>query len=129
MKKIALFLSALVVWMSAGLAASAVSSQQVMVGVSDAFIPSGFDTESDVFVVISGIFPNTCYTWQGAQVSRLESHLHEVRSFANVQQGICLQVLVPFQREVRLGRLAEGQHRVRFLSGDGTYLEKSFEIR
>ena len=37
-------------------------------------------------------------------------------------------VLVPFQNDVRLGKLAAGEHTLKFLSGDGTYLEKKITI-
>lgn len=102
--------------------------REVMIGVSDAYIPSGFDSNSDAYVVVSGMFPNGCYRWSKAEVSHAGKTVHEVRSFANVQPGMCLMVLVPFNREVQLGQLDSGKHTVRFLNGDGTYLEKQVVI-
>jgi len=37
-------------------------------------------------------------------------------------------VLVPFTKEIRLGKLQTGKHALRFLNGDGTYLEKSLVV-
>jgi hypothetical protein len=37
-------------------------------------------------------------------------------------------VLIPFQKDVRLGQLPTGKHILKFLNGDGTYLEKSLVV-
>lgn len=101
--------------------------KEMQIGISDAYIPGGFDSTSDAFVVAHGIFPNGCYRWARAEVTH-NGNIHEVKSFAKVQQGMCLMVLVPFTKEVPLGQLSSGNHQVRFLNGDGTYLEKSLVV-
>lgn len=134
MKKInALFMGAFIVLMGFGKYSEASIGQvpvvkDVQIGISDVYIPSGFDSNSDVFVVTSGIFPNGCYRWKGAQVADVDQFTHEVKSTASVSQGMCIMVLVPFNKEVRLGKFAVGKHTLRFLNGDGTYLEKSLNI-
>lgn len=100
----------------------------VAVGFSDAFIPSGFDSNSDTFVVASGLFPNGCYRWKEAEVNHPTPNLHEIRASATVSQGMCLMVLVPFTKEIHLGKLSVGNHAVRLLNGDGTYIEKQLRI-
>lgn len=109
-------------------AADVPAEKEVVVGVNDAYIPSGFDSTSDVFVVVNGIFPNGCYRWSRAEVAHPTTSLHEVKSVAKVSQGMCLMVLVPFTKEVRLGTIGAGEHKVRFMNGDGTYLEKGLVI-
>jgi hypothetical protein len=47
---------------------------------------------------------------------------------ATVSQGMCMMVLIPFTQEVRLGELQSGTHQLRFISGDGTYLQKTMVI-
>ena len=134
MKKMnALMMGALIVLMGFGYEAKANQSQipvvkEVQIGINDVYIPSGFDSNSDVFVVTSGIFPNGCYRWKGADVSHVDPYTHEVKSTAAVSQGMCIMVLVPFNKEVRLGKFSVGKHTLRFLNGDGTYLEKSLNI-
>lgn len=103
-------------------------SKEVMVGINDAFIPGGFNSGSDAFVVASGVFPNGCYKWSRSDVTNPSGNMHEVRSYATVQQGLCIMVLVPFNKEVRLGKLDSGTHYIRFLNGDGTYLEKQMVV-
>jgi hypothetical protein len=110
-----------------GFAAEGDTREQV-VSISDAYIPSGFDSSSDAFVVISGIFPNSCYRLRDAKVDHIGPGLHEVRAYGLVQEGLCLMVLVPFNKEVQLGRLNPGEHAIRFVNGDGTYWEKKLTV-
>ncbi len=102
--------------------------KEVAVGVTDVFVPGGFDSDADAYVVASGIFPNGCYRWKGAEVTNVDTFNHEVKSSAMVSQGMCLMVLVPFTKEIRLGKLATGNHKLKFLNGDGTYLEKNLKV-
>lgn len=104
------------------------ATKEVQIGLNSVYIPGGFDSSSDVFVVVNGIFPNGCYNWGRADVSTLDAFTHEVKSVANVSPGMCIMVLVPFQKEVRLGKFATGKHTLRFLNGDGTYFEKSMNV-
>ena len=101
--------------------------KEVLIGISDVFVPAGFDSNSEVNVVASGMFPNGCYRWGSSEVTKGDEAV-EVRSKAIVKQGMCLMVLVPFTREISLGKLGAGDHAVRFMSSDGTYLEKHIVI-
>jgi hypothetical protein len=108
--------------------AETVTSKEVQIGINSVYVPGGFDSHSDVFVVVNGIFPNGCYQWGRADVKNKDTFTHEISSIANVSQGMCIMVLIPFQKEVRLGKFATGQHNLRFLNGDGTYIEKSMIV-
>lgn len=98
------------------------------IGVSDVYVPSSFDSRSDAFVVVSGFFPHSCYKMKEAKVAHLRNNVHEVRVFADVTEGLCLTVIVPFHKEIQLGKLSPGEHTVRFLSGDGTRMERQITI-
>lgn len=100
----------------------------VTIAISDAYVPSGFDSGSDAFVVVNGLFPNTCYKWKEAVIQNPGATLHEIRSMATVSQGMCLMMMVPFTKEVQLGKLEKGNHVLRFVNGDGTYLEKQMVV-
>ena len=102
--------------------------KEVTISVTDAFIPGGFDSEADAYVVVNGLFPNGCYRWKSAEVTSAEPFNHNIRSVASVSQGMCIMVLVPFTKEVRLGKLASGTHTLKFLNGDGTFLQKTLNI-
>ncbi len=99
-----------------------------VIGVNSVYIPSGFDSASDSFVVVNGWFPHSCYKLKSATVNHVGPTLHEVTVNANVTEGLCLTVIIPFQKEVQLGKLGVGDHQVRFLNGDGTYMEKHLVI-
>lgn len=109
-------------------AAPAGTTKDVVVAVNDVFVPGGFASSADAYVVVSGIFPNSCYKWKGATQTDVTKFEHEVSSVASVSQGMCLMVLVPFSKDIRLGKLDSGSHTLRFVSGDGTFLEKTLVI-
>ncbi|MBO9667863.1 MAG: hypothetical protein J7501_13760 [Bdellovibrio sp.] len=102
--------------------------REVQIGISGVYVPGGFDSGSDVFVVVNGVFQNGCYKWKRADVVNKDNYNHVVKSVASVSEGMCIMVLIPFQKEVRLGKFAPGKHTLRFENGDGTYLEKSVNI-
>lgn len=101
---------------------------ETIVPVSDVYIPSGFDSGSDVFLVVNGWFPHSCYQLKDTRVDHIGTNLHEVRTVASVTEGLCLTVIVPFHKEVQLGKLSIGEHKIRFMNGDGTYMEKGLVI-
>lgn len=104
------------------------ASQDLIISINDAFIPSGFDTGSDAFVVISGLMPNGCYHYKGSTVKNVSTTVHEVTATATVSSGMCPMVILPYSRDVQLGKLVSGDHTVRFLNGDGTYWEKHLTV-
>lgn len=109
-------------------AEQAPTSKEVQIGINSVYVPGGFDSASDVFVIVSGIFPNGCYKWSRAEVSNKDAFTHEIKSVAAVNQGMCIMVLIPFQKEVQLGKFSAGKHTLRFLNGDGTYIEKLMDV-
>ncbi|MFN3455360.1 MAG: hypothetical protein ACK41T_10410 [Pseudobdellovibrio sp.] len=112
----------------AAVAADKPYEKEVQVGINGVFVPGGFDSSSDAYVVVNGIFQNGCYKWSRAEVSNTDEYNHEIKSIASVTQGMCIMVLVPFQKDVRLGKLSSGKHNLKFLNGDGTYLERSLVV-
>lgn len=102
--------------------------REVSIGITGAYVPGGFDSNSDAYVVVNGVFQNGCYKWKRADRVTRDEFNHEIRSIATVTPGMCIMVLVPFQKEVRLGQLPSGKHNLKFVNGDGTYLEKSLIV-
>ena len=41
---------------------------------------------------------------------------------------MCAMHMVPFQKDVDLGRLQSGQHTLRFLNSDGTYFDQLITV-
>lgn len=110
-------------------AADAPKSHEQTIGISEAYIPGGFSSDTDAYVVVSGMFPNSCYHFSRADVrDGIVAMTHEVRLYANVAEGLCLMVQVPFTQEVRLGQLERGEHTLRFVNGDNTFFERKIVI-
>ena len=105
-----------------------VQPREINAVTSEAFIPNGFGTESDAYVVVSGVFPNGCYRFKRADVDHVDATTHEVRVIATVRPGVCPRMLLPFSEEVKLGKLSLGKHAVKIVNGDGTYFEKRLII-
>lgn len=104
------------------------ASKKVVVAVMEAFIPSGFDSSAEQMVVVNGYFPNGCYSLDAVSVQHVDEFNHKVSVVANVQQGMCTMAIIPYQKEVMLGVLAKGKHKLIFPSSDDTVLEKSFVV-
>ncbi len=103
-------------------------TRELLVSPISAYVPSGFDSRSESFVVVSGMFPNSCYRIKESKVEHVGPALHEVRTMATVTEGLCLTVMIPYSKEIQLGKLSAGNHEVRFMSGDGTYFSKSIVV-
>jgi hypothetical protein len=54
--------------------------KEIVIGINDVFVPAGFDSESDAYVVVSGLFPNGCYQWKGASVKDVSTFEHQITS-------------------------------------------------
>jgi len=131
MKKLILITTALMLTnVFAAQAGQEVEMKETVVALSGAFVPGGFDSKSDVYVVVSGIFPNTCYNWQGADiVQEAGAKQVDITAKAMVAQGVpCMRVLVPFQKEVNLGQFPKGDYVLRFSNGDGTFFNEPLQI-
>ena len=128
MKKLSFALAAAVLVFSGNVFAKDGDVHEKTIPVNDVYIPSGFDSGSDAFVVVHGMFPHSCYKLKGVEVDHIGPALHEVTTRANVTEGLCLTVIIPFHREVQLGKLAVGTHKIHFMNGDETYMEKQLTI-
>lgn len=123
------FIAALV--MVAGLSANAepITIEKVIT-VNDALVPEFADKNQDVKVVVSGTFPNSCYRWSRSDVRTHSEGFQVIRSLALVTTNTnCLMVLVPFSKEINVGRLTPGEHTLRFLNGDDTWFERKLTVQ
>lgn len=124
-----IFLSALILFASfGGMAKADVPTKDVYINFSDVFVPSEQTPNKDAVVIASGMFPNSCYRMKGADVYNKSATEHEIKLMATVSQSMCLMVIVPFTKEINLGRLTSGEHTLRFTNGDDTYFERKLVI-
>lgn len=129
MLNVKLLVIGLVSIMSGTALAETITVKEVAVSVMDAYIPSDITISKEAYVVVNGLFPNSCYTLAGAEVKHLDDFNHQVRTIAKVRSGICLRVLVPYNKEISLGLLQAGEHKIKFAADDDTYFEKAMIVK
>ena len=105
-------------------------TKEVVIAINDAFVPEVVDQNSDAKIVLIGMLGNSCYRWSKAEVTDTEPLVHQVRATATVTlNAMCLMVLVPYNKEVNLGRLTPGEHTLRFVSADDTFFERKMTVK
>ena len=127
MKKTLLTIAAALMLVNQGMAAGITETEEkeLITPINNVLMSSTVKAGDEVKPVISGLFPNGCYRYSKVEIEHDNANkVHEERTYETVSQGMCLMVLVPFSREISLGAFSVGEHRVRFLNGDGTYMEK-----
>ena len=77
------------------------------------YMPIGFDNNDNVQLVAEGVFSNTCYRPGSvkAVVSEVNKTIH-LYSRAYKYDGVCLQMNVPWTKEIDLGILKSGVYKV-----------------
>jgi hypothetical protein len=82
--------------------------------VKHLYVPHGFDNNDSVEVVITGEFPNTCYTRNTVEVS-YQKELINIKVTAlepTNDNRVCAEMIVPFKEVVSLGNLQGGKYKV-----------------
>lgn len=80
---------------------------------SETYIPAGFDDNDNVQIVGEGMFKNTCYrpAPTGVQVDQ-KNKVIRLAPAAYEYQGLCLQMILPFERTIDVGILKAGNYKV-----------------
>jgi hypothetical protein len=91
----------------------------ILAPVDHLYIPKGFDSNDSVEVVVTGTFPNVCYSRNSVNVRlRGEEIDIEVTALAPEQLGklvnekFCAEMEVPFKEVISLGNLQGGDYKV-----------------
>lgn len=114
--------------LSATPARADLNPKEVDLAVNAIFVPSGFDDNDEVLVVLDGYLPSACHrlTSPVVKVDR-KSRLVTIAPRAKEFKGVCPDVAVPFTQEVKLGQLDEGNYSV--VSKDGRHRERLVVMR
>ena len=102
--------------------------RDVVVAVNDVFVPEKVEHGAEAKIILNGMFPNSCYRGARAETKDTSPTVHLLQIHATVTQTMCLMVLVPWTKEVNLGRLPAGSHTLRFVNGDETYFERTLNV-
>ena len=78
------------------------------------YIPEGFDDNDHVQIVGEGIFPNSCFrAAESDALVNLEKREIIINPKAFKYEGLCLQVLIPFEMSFHFGFLQSGSYSIR----------------
>lgn len=97
--------------------------------VDHLFIPSGFDNNDNVEVVVTGKFPNPCFSG-----NKIEVEVDNDMVFINVialpkeDKNQCEKLKVPFSERVNIGSLQAGDYKVFVNKGSASELRGDLEV-
>lgn len=90
------------------------SGDLVNVEAQYVFAPEGFDDNDETVIVLDGYLPSGCYKLTRPEYSVDEStKTINVKPMARYFDTPCIEALVPYQIEVKVGILAEGMYSVK----------------
>lgn len=87
---------------------------EVAAPIDSLFLPSGFDSNDNVEVVVAGTFPNSCYRTGRTNVT-LDQETREIKIDITAYRYLassCGEVLTPFLHTIKLGILDVGSYAV-----------------
>jgi hypothetical protein len=79
------------------------------------YVPKGFDNNDSVQVVVTGNFPNPCYSIHTTEVKIEENKIFVTVTAISPNQlnaQICADVISPFKEEVNIGLLKQGEYQI-----------------
>lgn len=82
--------------------------------VDHLFVPKGFDNNDNVEIVVTGNFPNTCYSRNKVEV-KLKDEVIDVSVTAlsvHHEKDVCEKIEIPFMENVTIGNLQAGDYKV-----------------
>ena len=84
-----------------------------------AYIPPGFDDNDHAQLVIEGVLPNNCFKVgpTDVKVDEIQKVIYVKNSFYYYKEAMCLQMQVPYEKEVDVGVIPVGQYKVIFTAG------------
>ena len=116
------------------LSSAAMAGTQIVPAPLDhLYIPAGFDSNDSVEVVVTGSFPNSCYSRNKVEV-KVKDELIDIKVTAiapaeeTLTERACAQMIVPFTEVVSVGNLQGGEYEVRVNEGAGSSLRDKISI-
>ena len=103
-------------------------SHEEVAPVTDAMVPEQTKSNEPTYVIVSGILRNGCVTYDRAFTTTMDERTLEIRVLATVTEGPCTMARKPYRREVTLGTLPAGEHKLVFVSGDGSRFERVLTV-
>lgn len=123
------FLTAMLFFSSVAIA----QPEVILAPVEHLYVPTGFDSNDSVEVVVTGNFPNTCYSRNKVEV-KVRDAIIDIKVTSLAPEGslitgrACPEMLVPFKEVVGVGNLQGGEYEIRVNADSVTSLGKKLSI-
>lgn len=90
------------------------ATEVIVAPVDHVFVPQGFDSNDSVEVVVTGNFPNTCYSRNQVDVKVVNDAIKvNISALDNTKKGKnCAQMMIPFKEVVSVGNLQGGKYSI-----------------
>ncbi len=90
------------------------STYEAVVPVDHVFTPSGFDSNDNTEVVVTGFLPNLCYQAPKSTVTVVEGKISvSVKATKKVNGlGFCANVILPYIEFIKIGVLDKGKYHI-----------------
>ncbi len=108
---------------------SKIQRETFIIEPENIFIPSGFDSNDNVQIIVNGILPNPCYKVQGIETKlNQKSKKIEIKIIgARTVGDICITILSEYTEVVNLGKLTTGKYKIKAI-GRKSNIKKTFNI-
>lgn len=117
------------------LISSAIFAQPVIISapVEHLYVPTGFDSNDSVEVIVTGNFPNACYSRNNVEVKMMGDIIDiKVTSISPGKRLLtdraCPQMIVPFKEVVSIGNLQGGNYEVRVNQNSQSAISETLAI-
>lgn len=81
--------------------------------VKHLYLPEGFDSNDAVEVVVTGAFPNTCFSRNDVKVKVVNDQIDiKITAMSQEKDRRCPDMVVPFKEVVHVGTLQGGDYKV-----------------
>lgn len=109
MKKLTLMLAALTIF-----AVHASTPEEILVPIDDIYVPTGFDSNDNSEVIISGYLPNLCHKAPAAKTEIVGNTINIKLTALKYHSSnpMCPEVVVPFLETVKMGLLDKGDYKI-----------------
>lgn len=123
------FLTAMLFFSSVAIA----QPEVIQAPVDYLYVPTGFDSNDSVEVIVTGNFPNTCYSRNKVDV-KVHDDIIDIKVTSLAPEGslitsrACPQMLVPFKEVVAIGNLQGGEYEIRVNADSARSLSEKLNV-
>ena len=101
--------------------------------VEHIYIPMGFDSNDSVEVIVTGYFPNACYSRNDVKVKVSGEFVNiDITALAPPPERsnklFCADIAIPFKEVISLGNLQGGEYKVRINNASPYRLEQTLQV-